>query len=91
VDDVGSAELVTFDGTRPVATLLPVSWDRATAPHGRLLGHLARANPQWSTAAPSAQALAVVTGPQAYVSPGWYRAATSTAGWCRPGTTSRST
>jgi len=72
VDAVGSAELVTFDGTRPVATLLPVIWDRTTGTHGRLLGHLARANPQWSTAEPTTQALAIVTGPQAYVSPTWY-------------------
>ena len=28
VDAAGSADLVTFDGTRPVATLLPVIWDR---------------------------------------------------------------
>ncbi|HEX9064381.1 MAG TPA: FMN-binding negative transcriptional regulator [Streptosporangiaceae bacterium] len=40
--------------------------------HGRLLGHLARSNPQWETAAAGVPALAIVRGPQAYVSPSWY-------------------
>ena len=86
VDTAGSADLVTFDGTRPVATLLPVIWDRpadgeddgtadgdgAPRSFGRLLGHLALANDQWQTARPDAQALAIVRGPQAYISPSWY-------------------
>jgi transcriptional regulator len=84
VDAAGAADLVTFDGTKPVATLLPVIWDRppgfpdsvagpgpATG-YGRLLGHLALANPQWQTAQPGALALAIVHGPQAYISPSWY-------------------
>ncbi len=29
VDAAQSADLVTFDGTKPVSTLLPVIWDRA--------------------------------------------------------------
>lgn len=76
VDRVGAADLVTFDGTRPVATLLPVIWERPPAGkegHGRLLGHVALNNPQWSTAATEAQALAIVHGPQAYISPSWYQ------------------
>jgi transcriptional regulator len=86
VDAAGSADLVTFDGIRPVATLLPVIWDRPAdgngdgadgeggepASFGRLLGHLALANDQWQTARPDAQALAIVRGPQAYISPSWY-------------------
>src|SRR5277367_5506519 len=73
VDGAQSADLVTFDGTRPVATLLPVIWDRpADGGLGRLLGHLALANDQWQTAQPGAQALAIVHGPQAYISPSWY-------------------
>ncbi len=65
---VGSAELVTVgpDGY-PCATLLPVVWEA-----GRLVLHMARANPQWKTIAPGSPALAVVAGPQAYVSPSWY-------------------
>jgi transcriptional regulator len=37
-----------------------------------LLGHLALANPQWRSAGPGTIALAIVHGPQAYVSPSWY-------------------
>jgi transcriptional regulator len=86
VDAAQSAYLVTFDGTRPVATLLPVIWDRperagdppgpdvpvGPGSYGRLLGHIAIANSQWKTAAAEAEALAIVQGPQAYISPSWY-------------------
>ena len=64
----GSAELVTVgpDGY-PTSTLLPVVWDA-----DRLVFHMARANPQWRTIGDDAAALAVVTGPQAYVAASWY-------------------
>src|SRR6266852_95888 len=51
VDGAGAADLVTFDGTRLVSTLLPVIWDRDGGANGRLLGHIALNNPQWKTAA----------------------------------------
>jgi transcriptional regulator len=42
------------------------------AEYGRLIGHLALANPQWRSVGPGTVALAIVHGPQAYVSPSWY-------------------
>lgn len=68
VSTVGSAELVTVgaDGF-PVATLLPVIWAAE-----RLVFHMARANSQWTTMQAGDPALAVVTGPQGYISPSWY-------------------
>jgi len=72
VERVGAADLVTFDGARLVASLLPMIWDRSAGEHGRLLGHMALANPQWSMAVPEVPALAIVHGPQAYISPSWY-------------------
>jgi transcriptional regulator len=72
VDAAGAADLVTFDGTKPVASLIPVIWDRSAGEHGRLLGHLALANPQWKSVPAGTVALAIVHGPQAYVSPSWY-------------------
>src|SRR6516165_7736815 len=73
VDGTGAADLVTFDGTKPLASLIPVIWDRSgDAEHGRLLGHLALQNPQWRSAGPDTVALAIVHGPQAYISPSWY-------------------
>ncbi|WP_322759901.1 FMN-binding negative transcriptional regulator [Frankia sp. Cr2] len=72
----GAADLVTVNGTQPAATLVPIIWDRTPAgpdaPYGRLLGHLARANPQWQAASSGCTALAMVRGPQAYISPSWY-------------------
>ncbi len=64
------AQLVTVDadGT-PLATLLPVIWDG-----DRLLAHLARANPQWRSVRPGSTGLAIVSGPDTYISPGWYAA-----------------
>jgi len=73
VERAGSADLVTFDGTQPVSTLLPVIWDRSPGEYGRLIGHVALNNPQWSTAAAGVPALAIVRGPQAYISPSWYQ------------------
>ena len=73
VDATGAADLVTFDGAKPVASLIPVIWDRPEdGGDGRLIGHLALANPQWRSAGPGTVALAIVHGPQAYVSPSWY-------------------
>jgi transcriptional regulator len=73
VDRAGAADLVTFDGTQPVSTLLPVIWDRTDGQTGRLIGHVARSNPQWSTAEAGVPALAIVHGPQAYISPSWHQ------------------
>jgi transcriptional regulator len=40
--------------------------------NGRLLGHVARANPQWQDFDGERQALAMFWGPHAYISPNWY-------------------
>ena len=74
VDGVGAADLVTFDGTKPIASLIPAQIRDCSGQTalGRLLGHLALQNPQWRSVAPDTLALAIVHGPQAYVSPGWY-------------------
>ncbi|MBD3946584.1 FMN-binding negative transcriptional regulator [Nocardioides ganghwensis] len=65
---VGTAQLVTVgeDGT-PDATFLPVLWEG-----DRLVGHLARANAHWRRIVGGSPALAIVTGPDTYVSPSWY-------------------
>jgi transcriptional regulator len=76
VDQAAAADLVTFDGSKPVASLIPIIWDRDAGEEaggqGRLLGHLALANPQWQAVEPGTVALAIVHGPQAYISPSWY-------------------
>ncbi|MEK8050202.1 FMN-binding negative transcriptional regulator [Ideonella sp. DXS22W] len=57
----------------PVADALPFLYEppSADAPQGRLLAHVARANPLWQ-AAQGREVLVVFQGPQGYVSPGWY-------------------
>ncbi|RYB96806.1 FMN-binding negative transcriptional regulator [Nocardioides glacieisoli] len=70
VEAVATAQLVTVgeDGV-PDATFLPVLWEG-----DRLVGHLARANAHWRRIVDDSPALAIVTGPDAYVSPSWYAA-----------------
>ncbi|RJS47629.1 FMN-binding negative transcriptional regulator [Nocardioides cavernaquae] len=70
VASVGSAELITVgsDGF-PQASRLPVIWSGE-----RLIFHLAIANPHWRSIVDGAPALAIVTGPEAYISPSWYAA-----------------
>jgi transcriptional regulator len=65
---VATAQLVTVgeDGV-PDATFLPVLWEGE-----RLVGHLARANAHWRRIVDGSPALAIVTGPDTYVSPSWY-------------------
>lgn len=57
----------------PFASHLPFLLDRTAGPHGTLAGHMARANPQWREAA-GQTALAIFSGPHAYISPTWYEA-----------------
>jgi transcriptional regulator len=67
------ATLVTrhADG-RMVASHIPLLLVRDGSPFGRLEGHVAKPNDQWRDAA--GEALAIFTGPHAYVSPRWYDA-----------------
>jgi transcriptional regulator len=56
---------------KPFATHLPLLVKREIAPKGHLLGHLARANPQWREL-DGQEVLVVFAGPHAYISPSWY-------------------
>lgn len=66
------AILVTQGEQGLQASHLPLLLDPDAGPHGRLLGHFARANPQWRDLAAGAEALVIFPGPSAYVSPGYY-------------------
>jgi transcriptional regulator len=65
------ANLVTATTEGLIATPLPLLIAPDEGPYGTLYGHVARANPQWSLA-PTGEALAMFTGPDAYISPSWY-------------------
>ncbi|MDP2290596.1 MAG: FMN-binding negative transcriptional regulator [Actinomycetota bacterium] len=63
--------LITSTSDGMDASMLPMLFDPAPGEHGSLVGHLARANPQWR-AGDGTPALAIVPGADAYVSPSWY-------------------
>ncbi len=63
--------LTTVHREEPFTSHLPMLVERAAGPEGALVGHWARANPQ-AIDADGRSALAVFTGPHAYVSPTWY-------------------
>lgn len=77
----GAADLVTLTPEGLVATMLPFIYvppagdgDGAHEAHGArgaLHGHLARNNPQWKLESVG-EALAIVRGPDSYITPGWY-------------------
>src|SRR5262249_17526889 len=79
----GFALLITVapESGQPFVTHQPLLYDAAVGPHGRLLGHIARANPQWQHFASGRQALAVFQGPHAYVSPTWYTVRPAVPTW----------
>ncbi len=64
--------LVTAPDGIPFASHLPFFLEGGAGPKGKLIGHLARANPQWRHFSSGAEVLAVFRGPHAYVSPSWY-------------------
>lgn len=67
----GALNLVTQTSQGLLATLLPFVFDSDVGEHGALQGHLARNNIQWSESAVG-EALAIIQGADAYVSPSWY-------------------
>ncbi|WP_427887286.1 FMN-binding negative transcriptional regulator [Kribbella sp. GL6] len=64
----GAADLVTTTADGLLATMLPFVYDDD---RNVLLGHLARNNPHWQQPA-IGDALVIMRGPDAYVSPAWY-------------------
>ncbi len=78
LDSPGAVHLVTATAHGLLATLLPMVYDApGTRPglggHGALLGHVAIKNDQWREPA-IGDALAIVRGPDAYITPSWYAA-----------------
>lgn len=72
----GAADLITSTARGLLATLLPFVHDDPgsrtdVGAWGALLGHLARNNEQWREPA-QGEALVIVRGPDAYISPTWY-------------------
>ena len=64
--------LFSAGGDGPIVSQLPFMIDPSRGPWGTLVGHMARANPQWKGWTPETRVLAVFPGPHAYISPAWY-------------------
>ncbi|MGV3662192.1 MAG: FMN-binding negative transcriptional regulator [Prosthecobacter sp.] len=75
------AVIVTHDGAVPHATHMPVLLDAERGPHGTLVSHMARANPQWKHFANQQEVLVIFAGPHAYVSPAWYEEKLNVPTW----------
>jgi len=72
----GAADLITLTADGLLATMLPFAYEQAAGEPGSwgaLYGHVARNNDQWRKPA-LGESLAIVRGPDAYVSPSWYAA-----------------
>jgi len=76
------ATLITQDENgSPFASHLPILHEPDPKPAGLLLGHVARANPQWRHFENQQQVLAIFHGPHAYVSPRWYSTSPAVPTW----------
>src|SRR6202167_1105516 len=73
LDRHGAADLITLTDEGLLATMLPFAYEPSAGSHGALYGHVARNNDQWRKPA-RGESLAIVRGPDAYVSPSWYAA-----------------
>jgi len=75
------ATIVSRAGENLTANHLPLVHHTDPAPHGKLIGHMARANPQYDALRNHPQVLAVFTGASGYVSSSWYPERDSAPTW----------
>ena len=75
-----SFAVLVSPGEELIASHLPLLLDRHGGPYGTLIGHMARANPQWQSAA-GRRVTAIFSGPHAYISPTWYEAENVVPTW----------
>jgi transcriptional regulator len=73
--------ITTAAGGAPLCTHLSLLWQEDGAPHGSLIGHMARANGHWQLFDKAAPSLALFWGPHAYVSPTWYTPGVKVPTW----------
>lgn len=58
---------------KPWATHIPLELDIDSAGNDILVGHIAKANPQWHYFTENTQVLCIFNGPHSYVSSSWYQ------------------
>lgn len=64
--------LITCPEAVPFVSHLPFLFEPSTLSQGKLIGHMAKANPQWQHFTLGHDVLVVFQGPNDYVSPTWY-------------------
>ncbi|MNM95386.1 Protease synthase and sporulation protein PAI 2 [compost metagenome] len=74
MQETGLAILTSAGSQGLLASHLPLLLETGEGEFGTLYGHFARANPHWRELAEGTDAMVVFSGPDAYVSPGWYPA-----------------
>jgi transcriptional regulator len=72
IRDLHLGALITRPESAFATSYLPWELDATRGPHGTLVGHLARYNPQSQVPGSGIHALVLFQGPHAYVSPSWY-------------------
>ena len=75
------ATLITQQAGAPFATHVPLLLHSDQGEYGTLIGHMARANPQWQEFSGVSEVLAIFHGPHAYVSPAWYQGGQGVPTW----------
>ncbi len=65
----------------PLATHLPFLVEPERGPKGTLVAHMARANPHWRTFDGRSEVLVTFIGPNAYISPAWYKQKVTVPTW----------
>ena len=74
------AILVSQRDAEPIASHLPFMWTPG-GEHGVLVGHMARANPQWKSWDAATRLLVIFQGPHSYISPAWYTEQVTVPTW----------
>lgn len=80
MDEFGFASVITAHPSIRI-THIPVLLDREAGSWGRILGHVARANPQQRTFDGKHESLILFRGPHRYISPGWYATERAVPTW----------
>jgi transcriptional regulator len=78
IDAIAFGTLASVAQGRIVTSHLPLLLDRSA---NVLRGHFAKANPHWRALDPNLDVLVTFVGPNAYVSPSWYRSAGLVPTW----------
>lgn len=65
--------LISRYDNKPWATHIPLELEVNESGKNVLVGHIAKANPQWKTFSENEEVLCIFNGPHAYVSSSWYK------------------